>query len=130
MRKPQPEDNILTQTAVYMQAKMKDGEVNYYYNIIVMDSYSGAIGIDNRCTDCILHTTEEFLDNWLTPRAASKGLEEPDHHSSRKEPYSGNGSMTQEQNTSYLSLTPIMHHQENPDWSVHNTVINPRRIST
>ena len=38
MRKPQPEDNILTQTAVYMQAKMEDGEVNCYYNIIVMDS--------------------------------------------------------------------------------------------
>ena len=29
MKKPQPEDNILTQTAVSMQYNIKGGEVNY-----------------------------------------------------------------------------------------------------
>ena len=94
MKNPQPEYNILNQIAVYMQSKIKDGELNYYLNSITMDSDSGAIGIDNRYTACIFHTTEEFFENWLTPRAVSKCLEEPYHHSSRKESYSGNGKMT------------------------------------
>ena len=50
MKTPQPEDNILTQTAVSMQSKIKDGEVNYYSNIITIDSYSGAFVIDIICT--------------------------------------------------------------------------------
>ena len=36
MKKIQLEDNILTQTAVSMQAKKKDGEVNYYSNNITV----------------------------------------------------------------------------------------------
>ena len=70
MKTPQPEDNILAP----MQAKIKDGKLNYYSNSISMDLYSEAIGVDNICTDCIFHTTEAFFDHWLTPHAASKGL--------------------------------------------------------
>ena len=130
MKTPQPEDNILAHTAVSMQAKIKDGELNYYSNSISMDLYSEAIGVDNICTDCIFHTTEAFFDHWLTLSAVSKGFWEPYHHLSRKEPYSSNGMMTQEQNTSSLSLTPIMYHQSKSDFSVHNTGINPSGTST
>ena len=63
IKDPQPEDNILNQTALSMNAKIKYGEVNYYYNIITMDSESGENGIDNRCTACILHTTESLF--WI-----------------------------------------------------------------
>ena len=77
------------------------------------------------------HTTQKtLLDNWLTPRAVSKGLGELYHPSSGKEPYSGNGSMTQEQSMSFLSLTPIMSHQENAAFSFHNTGLNPSGTST
>ena len=44
-----------------MQAKMKDGEVNHYSTSITIDSDSGEIGIDKRCTSCISHTTEYFV---------------------------------------------------------------------
>ena len=44
-----------------MQAKIKYGEVNYYSNIITMDSDSGAIVIDNICTAWIYQTTENFV---------------------------------------------------------------------
>ena len=37
MKKPQPEDNILTQTEVSMQSKIKDIEVYDYSNSITMD---------------------------------------------------------------------------------------------
>ena len=69
VKTPQPEDYILTHVAVYMQSKINYGEESYYSNSIRMDSDSGAIGIDRICTDYISHTTEEFLDNWLNPRA-------------------------------------------------------------
>ena len=59
------------------------------------------------------HTSQKtVLDNWSTPRVALKGLEELDNNSTRKEPYSGNGRMTQEHNTSSLYLTTIMFHQQ------------------
>ena len=61
MKTPQPEDNILAQTAVFMQAKIKYGELNYYPNSISMDLYLEAIVVDNICTACIFHTTEAFL---------------------------------------------------------------------
>ena len=38
--------------------------------------------------------------------------------------------MTQEQNTSYLSITVNMSHKLNADWSVLNTGLNPRGSST
>ena len=38
--------------------------------------------------------------------------------------------MTQEQNTSSLSLTPIVSHHENEDFSAHNTGINPSGTRT
>ena len=41
MKNPQPEDSMFTHTAVSMQAKINYGEVNYYSNIISMDSDSG-----------------------------------------------------------------------------------------
>ena len=41
MKNPQPEDNILAQIVVSMQAKIEDGEVNYYSNRITMDLDSG-----------------------------------------------------------------------------------------
>ena len=37
MKSAQPEENILTHTAVSMQSKIKDGKVNYYSNSITMD---------------------------------------------------------------------------------------------
>ena len=92
-----------------------------------------------RCRHCIcyqcqllliLNPWKTFLDNWLTPRAAYNVLEEPDHHSSRKEPYSRNRRIKQEHNTIFLSLTPIMYHQVNVDCSVHNTGINTSVIVT
>ena len=46
-KNPQLEGNILTHTAVSIQAKIKDCEVNYYSKSITMDSDSGAICIDN-----------------------------------------------------------------------------------
>ena len=61
IKNQQPEDNILTQTAVFMQAKIKDDKVNYYSNIITMGSESVAIGIDNICNACISHTIEDFF---------------------------------------------------------------------
>ena len=61
MKTPQPEDNILAQTAVFMQAKIKDDKVNYYSNIITMGSESVAIGIDNICNAYISHTIEDFF---------------------------------------------------------------------
>ena len=57
-KNPQLEENILTQTAMSMQAKINYREVNYYSNSITIYSDSGAIGIDNRCTACISHTTK------------------------------------------------------------------------
>ena len=56
-----------------------------------------------------------LLENWLTPWDLSKVLEEPYHHSSVKEPYSGNGRKTYEHNTSSLDLTLIMLHRANED---------------
>ena len=77
------------------------------------------------------HTPQDtLLENWLTLRAASKGLEESDHHSSRKEPNSGNDSTSKENNKISLPLTPIMYHQTNKDFSVHITGLNPRGTIT
>ena len=39
---------------------------------------------DSLAVSCVPQKT--FLDNWLTPHATSKVLEEPDNHSSRKKP--------------------------------------------
>ena len=61
IKNPQPEYNILTQTAVSMQANIYDVEVNYYSNRITMDSDSGEVVIDNRCSACIFHTTGGFI---------------------------------------------------------------------
>ena len=61
MKKQQPEDNTLTQESVYMQANIKDVEVNYYSKSIIMDSELASIGIENRCTVCILNTTKTFV---------------------------------------------------------------------
>ena len=56
MKNPHLEYNIFARIAFSMQAKIKDSEVNYYSNRITMDSDSGEIGIDNRCTALISHT--------------------------------------------------------------------------
>ena len=58
---PQPEENIITQKTVSMIAEIKDVEVNYYSKSITMDSDSGAIIIENICTACISHSTEDFV---------------------------------------------------------------------
>ena len=74
MKNPQPEDNILTQTAVSMQSKIEDGEVNYYSNSITMDYDSGAIGIYNRFTALILHTTVDFVGVLVESMCRIKGF--------------------------------------------------------
>ena len=50
MENLQLEENVLTQTVVSKQAKINNDEETHYANITTMNSYSGAIGIDNRCT--------------------------------------------------------------------------------
>ena len=74
MKNSQLEDNILTQTEVSMQAKIKDSKVNYYSNSITMDSDSGEIGIDNRCAAWILHTTEDVSGELVDPTRRIKGF--------------------------------------------------------
>ena len=59
---------------VYMQSKIKDGEVKYYSNSITMDSESVAIGTDNRCTACILHTPWDFVVELVKYTRRIKGL--------------------------------------------------------
>ena len=71
-----------------------------------------------------------LLYNWLNPHTASKGLKELDHYPTRKETYSGNMSMTQEQNTISLFLTPIIYHRENVDFSAHNNGLITSGTST
>ena len=115
MKNKQPDENIFNQTVVSMQSKIKDGEVNHYSHSITMDSDSRTIGIDNRCTACILHTTEAFVGELVDSTRRIKGFGGTISPLTRNEPYSGNMSMKQEQNTSYLSLTHIMSHQEKAD---------------
>ena len=69
-----PEDNILTHTAVSMQTKIKGGEINYYSNIIIIDSYSVSIGVENICTACISHTTEDFVRELADSMRRIKGF--------------------------------------------------------
>ena len=57
-----------------MQAKKKDGEVNYYSNRITMDSDSGAIGIGNRCTAYISQTTEDCVGELVESMRRIKGF--------------------------------------------------------
>ena len=65
---------MFTQTAVSMEAKINDGEVNYYSNRITMDSESGEIGIDNICTTYISHTREYFLGELVDSTRRIKGF--------------------------------------------------------
>ena len=74
MKNPPPEYNILTQTALSMKTKIKDGEVNYYSHSITMDSDSGATGNDNRSTAYILHTTKAFVVELVGPKFLIKGF--------------------------------------------------------
>ena len=74
MKITQPQDNILAQIAVSMQAKIKYGEVNYYSNSITMDSDIRSIFIYSRCTACILYIAEDFFGELVDSTRFTKGF--------------------------------------------------------
>ena len=59
-----------------MQFKMKDGEVNNFSTSITIDLDSGLIGIYNRYTDCIFHTIEDFVGEFVESMRHTKGFVE------------------------------------------------------